>query len=104
MVVLVLIKSIMFHLVKPVLVNTFIIAYAFRVLSKLRERHVSAQLRLHMPRNDIEDTFRSVYRPANSVETAIVCIQDNDLRSLVRKHIVLVLLGPSTAFGTIDHD
>ena len=94
----------MFHLVKPVQVNTFIIAYACHVLSKLRERHVCAQLRLHLQSNDIEDPFQSVYRPANSVETAIVCIQDNDSRSLVGKHVVLVLLGPSTAFGTIDHD
>ena len=38
----------------------------------------------------------------HSVETAIVCIQDDLLRSIdVRKHVVLVLLGLSAAFDTV---
>ena len=72
--------------------------------SKLLERHVSAQLRLHLQNNNIEDPFQSAYRPSHSVETAIVCIQDDVLRSLdARKHVALVLLDLSAAFDTIDH-
>ena len=48
--------------------------------SKLFERHVSAQLRLHLQSNDLEDPFQTAYRQAHSVETAIVCIQDDILR------------------------
>ena len=41
---------------------------------------------------------------SHSVETAIVCIQDDVLRSLdARKHVALVLLDLSAAFDTIDH-
>ena len=73
--------------------------------SKLLERHVSAQLRLHLQSNDLEDPFQSANRRAHSVETAIVCIQDDILRSLdMHKHVVLVLLDLSAAFDTIDHD
>ena len=73
--------------------------------SKLLERHVSAQLRLHLQSNDLKDPFQSAYRRAHSVETAIVCIQDDTLRSLdMHKHVVLVLLDISSAFDTIDHD
>ena len=65
----------------------------FPYASKLLERHVSAQIRLHIQCNDIGDPFQSAYRPSHSVETAIVCIQDDVLRSLdVRKHVVLILL------------
>ena len=72
--------------------------------SKLLERHVAAQLRLHLQSNNIEDPFQSAYRPSHSVETAIVCIQDDVLRSLdARKHVALVLLDLSAAFDTIDH-
>ena len=73
--------------------------------SKLLERHVSAQLRLHLQSNDLEDPFQSAYRRAHSVETAIVCIQDDILRYLdMHKPVVLVLLDLSAAFDTIDHD
>ena len=72
--------------------------------SKLLERHVAAQIRLHIQRNNIGDPFQSAYRPSHSVETAIVCIQDDVLRSLdARKHVVLVLLDLSAAFDTINH-
>ena len=61
--------------------------------SKLLERHVSAQLRLHLQNNNIEDPFQSAYRPSHSVETAIVCIQDDVLRSLdARKTLHLFYL------------
>ena len=73
--------------------------------SKILERHVSAQLRLHLQHNKIGDPFQSAYRPSHSVETAIVNIQDDILRSLgTRKLVVLVLLDLSAAFDTIDHE
>ena len=73
--------------------------------SKVLELHVSAQLRLHLQHNNIGDPFQSVYRPSHIVETAIVSIQDDILRSLnTRKHVVLVLLDLNAAFDTIDND
>ncbi|KAI0221740.1 hypothetical protein LSAT2_026996 [Lamellibrachia satsuma] len=73
--------------------------------SKLLERCVSAQLRLHLQHNGIGDLFQSAFRPSHNVETAIVCIQDDTLRSLdARKHVVLVLLDLGAVFDTIDHD
>ena len=66
--------------------------------------YVAAQIRLHIQRNNIGDPFQSAYRPSHSVETAIVCIQDDVIRSLdARKHVVLVLLDLSAAFDTINH-
>ena len=65
----------------------------------------STKLCLHLQHNSIGDPFQSAYRPSHSVETAIVCIQCDILRSLdVRKHVVLVLFDISAAFDTIDHD
>ena len=64
--------------------------------------HVSTQLRFHLQNNNIEDPFQSAYRPSHSVETAIVCIQDDVLLDS-RGHVALVLLDLSTAFDTIDH-
>ena len=73
--------------------------------SKLLERHVAAQIRLHIQCNNIGDPFQSTYRPSHSVETAIVCILDDVLRSLDdRKHVALVLLDLSAAFDTINHE
>ena len=55
--------------------------------------------------SNIGDPFQSAYRPSHSVETAIVCIQDDVLRSLdARKHVVLVLLDLSAAFDTINQE
>ena len=72
--------------------------------SKLLERHVSAQIRLHIQCNGIGDPFQSAYRPSHSVETAIVYIQDDVLRSLdALKHVALILLHLSAAFDTINH-
>ena len=72
--------------------------------SKLLEHKVSAQLRLHLQHNGIGYPCQSAYRPSHSVETAIVCIQNDILRSLdARKHVVLVLLDLSAVFDTIDH-
>ena len=73
--------------------------------SKLLECHVSAQLRLQLQHNGIGDPIQSAYRPSHNIETAIVSIQDDLLRSLdARKQIVLVLLDLSAVFDTIDHD
>ena len=73
--------------------------------SKLLERHVSAQLRLHLQHNSIGDPFQSAYCPSHSVETSIVRIQDDILRSIdARKHVFLVLLDLRAAFDTTDHD
>ncbi len=73
--------------------------------SKLLERDVAAQIRLHIQCNNIGDPFQSAYRSSHSVETAIGCIHDDVLRSLdARKHVVLVLLDLSAAFDTINHE
>ena len=73
--------------------------------SILLEHHVSAQLRLHLQGNDFENSFQSVYRPADSVESAIICIQNDVLRYQgIHKHVVLVLPDLSATFDTINHD
>ena len=74
--------------------------------SKLFERHVSAQLcLLNMQRNDIEDPLQSANRPAHSVDTAIVCIQDDVLLSVdVHRHVVLVLVDLIAALDIVYLD
>ena len=54
-----------------------------RHASKFLERDVAAQIRLHIQCNNIGDPLQSAYRSPHSVETAIGCIQDDVLRSLM---------------------
>ena len=76
---------------------TFAHIQCWREFAKCRFAHFPSIFSAHV------DTY--AYRPPYSVETAIVCIQDDVLRSLdARKHVVLILLDLSAVFDTINHE
>ena len=74
-------------------------------LSKLVERVVAAQIRLHIDSYDLGNTFQSAYKAGHSTETALLCIQ-NEIHLSLSKGMptALVLLDLSAAFDTIDHN
>ena len=62
------------------------------------------QLTDHLLRNNLMEPFQSAYRPNHSVETALLRVCNDILRSMdQRKVTVLVLLDLSAAFDTVDH-
>ena len=73
-------------------------------ISKLCEKVVAMQLSDHLLRNNLMEPFQSAYRPNHSVETALLRVCNDILRSMdQRKITVLVLLDLSAAFDTVDH-
>ena len=62
------------------------------------------QLVDHLKINDLYEVYQSAYRQLHSIETALLCVQ-NDLLQAVDTHggAILVLLDLSAAFDTIDH-
>ena len=74
-------------------------------LLKLVELVVAAQIRSHIDSNDLGNTFQSAYKAGHSMETALLCIQNEIHLSLSKgMPMALVLLDLSAAFGTINHD
>ena len=62
------------------------------------------QLTDHLLRNNLMEPFQSDYSPNHSVETALLRVCNDILRSVdQRKIAVLVLLDVSAAFDTVDH-
>ena len=73
-------------------------------ISKLCEKVVAMQLTDHLLRNNLMEPFQSAYRPNHGVETALLSVCNDILRSMdQRKITVLVLLDLSAAFDTVDH-
>ena len=73
-------------------------------ISKLCEKVVAMQLTDHLLRNNLIEPFQSAYRPNDSMETALLRLFNDILRSMdQRKITVLVLLDLSAAFDTVDH-
>ena len=75
-------------------------------LSKTIERVVAARLSAHMSEcNLCVPNHQSAYKPNHSVETALVCVQNDILRAMDNQNIVIMLLlDLSAAFDTVDHN
>ena len=73
-------------------------------ISKLCEKVVAMQLTDHLLRNNLMEPFQSAYRPNHGVETALLRVCNDILRSMDKRKItVLVLLDLSAAFDTVGH-
>ena len=70
-------------------------------ISKSIEKVVSVRV-LH--ENGLQERLQSAYKKHQSCETALVCVQNDILRSIDNNRCVLLLLDMSTAFDTVDHD
>lgn len=74
-------------------------------ISKLLERVVAKQVKLHLDKNKLGNSFQSAYKNGHSTETALLCVKnDIDLALSEGKPVALVLLDLSAAFDTIDHN
>ncbi|KAI0225341.1 hypothetical protein LSAT2_023829, partial [Lamellibrachia satsuma] len=51
-------------------------------LSKLIERVVVAKLSAHMSEHNLRTPYQSAYKPNNSVETALLCVQNDILKAM----------------------
>ena len=73
-------------------------------ISKLIECAACNQYNTHIFNNDIAEIYQSANKSSHSVETAIVCIHNDIVRTIDNKQaVLLVLLDLSTAFDTVDH-
>jgi len=73
-------------------------------ISKLLEKVVAEQLIKHMTENNLHDPLQSAYRPAHSVESALVKVKGDIDRALGEGDgVLLLLLDLSAAFDTVDH-
>ena len=72
-------------------------------LSKTIERVVAARLSAHMSECKLCVSNQSAYKPNHSVETALVCVQNDILRAMDNQNIVIMLLQDlSAAFDTVE--
>lgn len=73
-------------------------------LSKILERAVETQLRIHLNKHDILPPVQSGFRPGFSCSSALLNITDDLFRELDNKKCaVLILLDYTKAFDTINH-
>ena len=74
------------------------------VLSKLLERLVAGQLRMHIDRCSLIPETQSAYRRHHSIETAVLRVHSDLLQAVDEGDVgVLVLLDLSAAFNTVDY-
>ena len=74
-------------------------------LSKTIERVVAARLSAHMSECDHCVSNQSAYKANHSVETALVCVQNDILRAMDNQNVVIMLLlDLLAAFDTVDHN
>ena len=87
------------------IVNNYRFVSNLPYLSKTIERVVAARLSAHTSECDLCVPNQSAYKPNHSVETALVCVQNDILRALDHLNIVIMLLlDLSAAFDTVDHN
>ena len=73
-------------------------------LSKIIERVVAARLSVHMSEHNFSEPYQSVYKPNHSIETALLCAQNDILKAMDnKKFTILGLRDLSAAFDTVDH-
>ena len=73
-------------------------------LSKILEKVVLHKLLSHLQENNLSNPFQSAYRAGCSTETVLLRIVNDILSALDNDNIsVLLLLGLSAAFDTLDH-
>ena len=74
-------------------------------MSKILEKVVANQLLSYLNRYNLFSGFQSAYHPGHNIKTAPFKVVNNLLCALDDgKFLVLVLLGLSAAFDTVDHD
>ena len=74
-------------------------------LSKLIEKAVVKQLKVHLSNNQLEEPLQSAYKKLNSTETALIKIMNDFLCGMDRSEITIaVLLDQSAAFDTCHQD
>ena len=73
-------------------------------LSQIMKRFVAARLSTHMSEHNLSEPYQSAHKPNHSVETALLCVQNDILKAMVNQTVtILVLLDLSAAFDTVDH-
>lgn len=73
-------------------------------LSKIIEKAVLAQLKIHLDAFDLHDEYQSAYRKHHSTETALLRLRNDILQGLDgKKAALVVLLDMSSAFDLVDH-
>ena len=74
-------------------------------MSKTIERVVAARLPAHMAEYNLCESNQSAYKLNHTVETALVCVQNDILRAMDRQNIVIMLLiNLSAVFGAVIHN
>ena len=76
-----------------------------KLLSKVIEKVVAAQLLEHLAYNELEEPLQSAYKLNHSTETALLKVQ-NDILIAIDNHkcVALLLLDLLAAFDTVDHE
>ena len=73
-------------------------------ISKLAERAASIQIVDHLTLHHLFSVMQSAYRKHHSTETALLKVMNDNLLSMNRQPVsLLVLLDLSSAFDTVDH-
>ena len=74
-------------------------------ISKQTERVVAARLNEHMSQFVLFEPLQSAYKARHSWEIALIRVQNNSLRAMDQGKVgILLLLGMSAAFETVDHN
>ena len=76
-----------------------------KVISKYIEKVVASRHQDYLKSNELNESLQSAYKRFHSCETALVRMQIDILRVIDSCHcVIILLLDPSTASGTVDHD
>ena len=56
-------------------------------------------------KNNPSETFQSAYKQYHSIETALIRVHNDILTAIDnRRTVILLVLDPTAAFDTVDHD